>query len=330
MNLPDGYTVIDAFPAAHRPPTRIGLVVRRDPAAPEGPLRLLRVLADARVYLGCLVDTQDRVHRWLEVWFQEVERAGADPAAARDPVTNASLDRRWTRTLEALERTHPDTVIRTGWETANPSPLLLDLRAGTSAPLAHPESGTPLELCRDEALLAGKGLPGYAASRHRYLYGPALGDRSPLVPVTPDAPTTEATVPLEDLFASGLPGVLVNRSAGRVLVRSHPVYGYEAVLDLLGGVAWSDLVAARLLPEGPGPRRDDAAAGALHPVFDRVLEDLDHLRARARSLMGVDRAFNREVRAVIRGLADGLEDDESGREGQTRSGNRTEPEGGQA
>jgi len=241
---------------------RVCLVVRRDPDADEGPLLVLRLLADSRVYLGCLADAKDRVHQWLEVWFQEVERAGAGLSASLGAVTNASLDRRWKRYVEALDAVHPDTVIRTGYETANPSPLVLDPAAGTSAHLAHPESGTPLELCRDEALLAKKGLPGYEASLHRYLYVPALKDRSPLVPVTPDAPTNQATVSLEDLFADGLPGMLVNRSAGLVLVRSHPVYDFEAVVDLLGGAAWEDVVSARALPDLIGPQEGDTGAGA--------------------------------------------------------------------
>jgi len=249
VNLPDGYLAIDAFPAAEKPVSRVCLVVRQEPDPADGPLVLLRTLADARVYLGCLVDARDRVHQWLELWFQEVDRVQAGLSPSVGALSNASLDGRWTRYVEALEQVHPGTLVRTGAETANPSPLVLDPEAGTSAYLSHPASGDPLELCRDEAVLAAKGLPGYEASLHRYLYVPALAGRSPFVPVTADAPTTKATVSLDDLFKDGPGGVPVNLSAGRMLVRSHPPVAFEALVDLLGGAGWDRLASARALPE---------------------------------------------------------------------------------
>lgn len=75
---------------------------------------------------------------------------------------------------------------------------------------------------------------------------------------------------------------------------------------------WCQALAAivRMFP-GMGPDshcRDlgDATPGALHRIFDPVLEELDALLIRSRSLIVVDWAANREIHAVIRQCSMGL------------------------
>lgn len=69
---------------------------------------------DARVVLGCLVDAAGRVHQWIEVWVQDVAGLSHCPAIYREALSNRVLDERWVRRLDALERSDPAGVVRTG------------------------------------------------------------------------------------------------------------------------------------------------------------------------------------------------------------------------
>jgi hypothetical protein len=83
-------------------------------------------------------------------------------------------------------------------------------------------------------------------------------------------------------------------------------------MDLVPAEVWFDVLAlvVRLFP-GMGPdslARDygDAPQGGIHKVFDPVVEALDDLVLRTRSLIVIDWRYNREVHAVVRKCLVGL------------------------
>lgn len=81
-----------------------------------------------------------------------------------------------------------------------------------------------------------------------------------------------------------------------------------AAFDLVPADLWWRTLAAivRMFP-GMGPdsrcaNLGDARPGGLHAVYDGVIEDLDALLRRTRSLIVIDWSYNREVHAVVRGF----------------------------
>ncbi|MCZ6792275.1 MAG: hypothetical protein O7J95_01525 [Planctomycetota bacterium] len=82
----------------------------------------------------------------------------------------------------------------------------------------------------------------------------------------------------------------------------------QEAFHLITPELWWDALALMVTTfPGVGPDsscRDfgDARSGSLHRVFDRVVEDLDRLLLRTRSLVVIDWRFNREIHTVIRGL----------------------------
>jgi hypothetical protein len=112
-----------------------------------------------------------------------------------------------------------------------------------------PNSGTPWKLCVDEGLLQQKNLPSYAGSLHRYLYVPALGEESQLVPVTSGAPTNASTKPLSEICGDSAHIISLNPGAGLMLVKKHNPIGLEAFADILSGVAWDGLKHGRSVLE---------------------------------------------------------------------------------
>ncbi len=79
----------------------------------------------------------------------------------------------------------------------------------------------------------------------------------------------------------------------------------RSILDVgvVGAVCILVIVSliVRMFP-GRGPHsfcQDFGAAGSLHAVFDPVLEELDRVLMRARSLMLVDWRTNRDIRSQI-------------------------------
>ncbi len=244
MKVPDGYIAVPITEDQKSSVLRICVLARLEQDPAGGHLVLLRNTIDARIFLGCLLDASSRVLDWLEIWVQNGAALLDAPVASRQSLTNAALDDRWKKQVQALE--HIDAaVIRTGLEISNPLPTMLDLSAG--APL-HPidtESAAPWKLCTDEGLLQKHGLPGYGSSLHRYLYAPAPDSESMFVPVTPGAPTNESTKLLTEIYSHGDPIVPFNTAAGLMLVRKHDPLDLEAYVDILSGAPWDGLKHGR-------------------------------------------------------------------------------------
>jgi hypothetical protein len=215
-------------------PLRISLIVKAASDSVQGPFVLLRETADASVYLGAIVDAAGRIHSWLEIWAQNVDRFASSFPAYRDSATNQFLDARWEQRAEGFRAIDPASVITTGWETAPAPAIFYD--ANLRAPVQPKDrvTGAAWTLCRDDGALSAKGLPAYSTSLARYLWiEPADGDRH-AVPVTSAAPENDSTRPLAQAFE----GLLPFHPGGRLMVRAFAPIAYEAWVDLLSGAPW--------------------------------------------------------------------------------------------
>jgi hypothetical protein len=270
-------------------PLKICVVVRlpsvtgESAAAPQ--LIVLRDTLEARVLLGCTVDAGQNLHEWLEVWVQSPENAASAPVAVRGVVTNAILDDRWAQLVGSLETVDANSVIRTGWEARPPAPVWLDATAKQPVHPKDTETGDLWMLCRDEAALAGAGLPPYGSTLHRYLYLPKRAAASIFVPVTADAPVGPRTKPLSALTGSRTDMPLLN-PGGLMFVRSFSPLTLETFLEVLSAKPNSSLTPGPPLP--PAPPSASAGPWAEHGWMllgqhgrrGRLLESF-HLRLRA-------------------------------------------------
>jgi hypothetical protein len=222
-------------------PIRISLIVKEAPDPVGGPFVLLRETADASVYLGAIVDAGGRIHSWLEIWAQNVDRFASSFPAYRDSATNAFLDQRWEQRVEGLRAIEPDSVFITGWETASAPPIFFDANLRGPVPPKDQTTGAAWDLCQDDRALAEKGLPGYSTSLARYLWiEPVAGDRH-AVPVTSTAPENDSTRTLAEAFN----GLRPFHPGGRLMVRTFAPIGYEDWVDLLSGAAWRGIEHGR-------------------------------------------------------------------------------------
>lgn len=230
--LPDGRHAAPISADQKAALLRVCAVVERQAKGGGRALVVLRDTVDARVYLGCITDAEGGVVKWVELWVQNPEALAGSIALRRGQVTNALLDRRWQRTVRALERLAPGEMVHTGWESAPPPPAFIDVQ---SLEPVHPvePSGEPWVLCRDDAALTAAGLPPYGASPHRYLHLVSASGGGAFVPVTPEAPASARTRSLREIVPSRPELVPLNPWSGQVLVRAfHPV-GFEALVEAL-------------------------------------------------------------------------------------------------
>jgi len=231
QSLDEGYRLVLLQREGERAPLRICLVVKASPNAVGGAFVLVRETADASVYLGAVADAAWRVHEWLELWIQDIDRFAASYPAYRDAAANAALDARWAQRAEAFRTLEPASFLALGWEAAPAPPILFDIDLRSPA-----EAGATLwQLCREDALLTQKGLPAFSTSLTRYLYQPSAGAESAFVPVTTDAPVNAATRAFADTF----PGLLPLNVAGRMMARTFAPIAFEQWLDVLSGAPWA-------------------------------------------------------------------------------------------
>jgi hypothetical protein len=309
-SVPAGYVAVPVTADQQRTPLRICLLVRQAPDPLGGQLVVLRDLAGARVYLGCVCDAAAVVRQWIELWVADlsvvdspVDRAVSGFGAGGGQ-SNAAADRRW-QALVAHDEIDPTAVIRSGWERGAPAAIFIDPAAREPF---HPRgpSGAPLVLCRDDALLQRCQLPAYSTSRHRYLYDPAGDGRSMLVPASTAAPTSDRTRPLSDFFSSGRSMLPVNPAAAPMRVVVFGALTTEQLLEVLRGSAWAGVKHGRTRLQIGAPTdgvRDPAtgdpaggwllgrrgAAGHLGEVFHLKLRLLAEMIQQVRSLAAVTR-----------------------------------------
>ncbi|MCI0674726.1 MAG: hypothetical protein L0Y42_03000 [Phycisphaerales bacterium] len=291
LEIPDGYVAIPINSEdLSSAPVRLSVLVRIAPDDLGGRLVVLRETLDAQVFLGCILDAASQAVKWVEVWVQNPDGVIGSAAACREALSNAALDRRWEQFFRALSAHDRSAVVTTGWESAHPAPVVLDVGRKCAVKLMDQESGGHWELCQDDQLLAEKGLPKYGGSLARYLYVAQAKGKSGFVAVTGDAPTNAVTKALTDVVPKGN-AIGFNLGGGLILVQPFSPVGIEQFLDILGGGAWSGLQHGRTAIQWRQKDRDGGAErsdgvtsnGSLflerHGRSGRLIESL-HLKLR--------------------------------------------------
>lgn len=239
LSVPQGYTAVDLEPGGSISPLRLCVLCRTVPDEVGGHLVSLRDALDARVVLGCVTDAAGVVQRWVQIWMQDVDRVGASLDAYRASLSNAAFEERWVKAVEAIEELTPQDLVRTGFETEPAPALFLDPARGKVKPAMHEASGMPFEVCREDDFLRMKGLPAFHTTLHRYLWVPPLGEESPVVAVTSDAPRPEGVLGVGDILSGMNKGlVALNAGGGLMLVRRHSPVTLAGFADVLSGGPW--------------------------------------------------------------------------------------------
>ncbi|MCL4210914.1 MAG: hypothetical protein HRU76_12085 [Phycisphaeraceae bacterium] len=268
------------------------VVARREPDPVAGHFVTLREEADARVLLGCLLDAGGRVHRWLEMAFQDIDRVARGLHGARQAVTNRLLDDRWQSNVEACDAVPDAPLFRIGWEADHPAPTYVDLKTGSCVTPgqggSQGETAGAWRLCVDDAALTAAGLPAYGGSLHRYWRAGTTGS---FAPTSADAPTNDRCVTREQALMTISTAPALNPGAGLLRIREHLPLMYESFIDVLGGEAWEgvrhgrqaidlgpDLDEPMVIPEGHLLGEDWLFQGR-HGRAGRIIETL-HLKIR--------------------------------------------------
>lgn len=244
---PEGYIAVPVPEDQKAATLKICVLVRGEPEPMAGHLIVLRDTMDAKIYLGCIVDSSNTVHEWLELWIQNSGALVDTVSAARQALSNSLLDTRWQQLCQAFRQADEAAIIKTGWESAHPLPTFLDLSKAAAVHPTEVNSGAAWRLCTDEGLLQSKGLPGYGSSLHRYLHVPESGEASPLVPVTAGAPTNDFTKPMSEIGVDPADAIPLNPHAGLMLIKKHAPIGFETFVDILSGKPWDGLKHGRSL-----------------------------------------------------------------------------------
>ncbi len=247
--VPGGYIVIPIAEDQKTSRLKICALVRAKPDPVGGHLVVLRDTIDAKVFLGCIIDTSSRVLEWVELWIQNNESLINTTSAACQSLSNTILDNRWFEQSQAFEHLDGTEIIKTGWESQNPLPTFLDISTGSPIHPKDTNSGMPWKLCVDEGLLQQKNLPNYAGSLHRYLYIPESGVDSQFIPVTSGAPTNTSTKPFSEICGNPAQMIPLNQGAGLMMVKKHFPIRLETFIDILSGAAWDGLKHGRSILE---------------------------------------------------------------------------------
>ena len=199
----------------------------------SGHFVLLRETLDIRVLLGCITDAGGHLRQWVELWIQNPAGLSSPLLAAPGVLGNALSDSRWERTMAGGSCLDPGSLICTGFENTPALPTYISKSKSQPVHPTDPKSGERWILCTDEAVLSTRGLPGYAASLHRYLFLKSRGIESRLIPATPDAPTNEFTLPLNEVLGDSSDFFPFNPAAGMMTARKLAPLALEAFFDAL-------------------------------------------------------------------------------------------------
>ena len=253
---PSGYVAVPIIEGQEHAPLRICALMRpaEDPVA--GHWVVLRDLADARVVLGAIADTEGILHGYVEIWVQNVDRIRATAAAHRFMMTNRALDERWASRHRCLLAADPSSIITTGFEQRHPTAVQID--RASLRPLAIGAQGARWRLCENDDLLRDAGLPPYSTSLDRYLYQPELGVQGGFIPVTAQSPTNDSTLPLTQHMSPN--SVPFNVGAGLLMVRDYAPLGYSEFLEFMQAGSWEGVRHGQsIVRPAPGLEVDDSA-----------------------------------------------------------------------
>lgn len=215
---------------------RVCVFTGLESGAGTSPFLLLRELPGARVYLGAICDAGARIQEYVEICVQTLELRDLTFSNYQERLTNFSFDQRWRAEFEMLLEQRPDTVVLTGMETSNPSPVLIK-------PRPQPTGFAPVEVsswrvCTDDALLAKHGLPEYSTSPHRYLFQ-ADAEPKTFLATADDAPTNAHVQGIDRLKGPEVRAVF-NSHGGLVYVTRFHHLSLEEYLQILEGRAWNN------------------------------------------------------------------------------------------
>lgn len=237
--VPNGFRAVPLHLTVTGAPLKLCVMARTTPDAANAPFVLLRDLADARVYLGCVMDGGGKVREWVELWVQDTAGLESTPAARREMLCNHFLDQRWQMYFKACLDLNPEDVIQTGWELVPPPPIFLDVANGAVRHPVDQTIGQSWQLCRDDALLQAAGLPPYSTSLTRCLHIAQEGQPPRFVKVVSTTAAGSLPAPLLEALGPAQSAVPFNPHAGLMMVRSFCPLSGEDFIDLLGGKAWA-------------------------------------------------------------------------------------------
>ncbi len=262
---------------------RVCVLVRVQADEVGGQLVQLRDQIDARVYLGCVCDQAGTIHRWVEVWVQDLSQLEHAPSSYRQALSNAILDECWWTNHRAFADADPALCVTGGWEQRHPLLTLLDVEGGCAVHPVEEQSGEPWRVCCDEGVLSARGLPGYGTSLHRYGWVESLGEDSPMVVLTAGGPLNSGVRPVEEVVGGGL--LPWNLGGGLLMVRAWSPFGFDQIMGHLKGVETEGFRHGKTLldvgqltgmeaEDAMQPRSDGWLMCARHSASERMLESL--------------------------------------------------------
>ena len=154
-----GYRAVPISEADKESALRLCAVVREAPDPVAGIFVLLRDTTEESIFLGCLLDKGGHVHLWVELWIQNINNLEASIQTHHETFSNHALDKRWKRRAAFFARRDRSSKIEIGSETVHPLPIYFDLAVSEPINPKDKTSSEPWELCLDDALLEGHGLP---------------------------------------------------------------------------------------------------------------------------------------------------------------------------
>ena len=281
-SLPPSLRFVPLSPAANPGGLMYSVAVLAEPPEAGHPFILLRSGLATQVYLGASVDAAQQVVEWLELWVQVVSGLADSPATWRDYLSNAELDAQWSRDAQRFAQACPGACRNTGWESAHPRPLFIDLAEGKPWTPREEASGQPYSLCTDDAKLAAAGLPPYSRSLQRYWVAENAGENqgATWVAATLGAPSGAAVLSLEQVVPAGKTLAAFNPEGGLMQVRRLAPVAFEDYADLLSGRPWRGLAA------GKDWERLSAPYGTLGD-WDQIFQQREHFFLGGRGRAGV-------------------------------------------
>src|SRR5687768_8145042 len=151
VDLPPACRLIPILPGDAGAPARLCAVVQTQAESKLGSqLILLQSFTGGRVFLGAMTDRSGCVREWLELWVQVVSGLHDSISAPETILTNVGLDVRWREMSAAFQAADPGACWETGWESAHPTPVWLNVTEGRAVHAVDPGSKNVYALCTDD------------------------------------------------------------------------------------------------------------------------------------------------------------------------------------
>lgn len=231
------FRAVPLHSSAENVPLRLCVIARNRPDPVTGNFVLLRDLADASVFLGCILDASGRVWDWIELWVQNPDKLHTSLSNLREHLSNSLLDARWIKLGQTFAGTDPENCLATGWEQKHPAPIYLDVALNAAVPALSSSSGRAWKLCDDDAWLRAAGLPPYSTSLFRYLREEGA-EKTPLMLAVSEAPENDQTVTLKAGLKNADQLLPFNPQCGLMLARSFAPIPFEDYVGVLSGKPW--------------------------------------------------------------------------------------------